>query len=128
MALKAKETTEKLGRVKVIYCHFHSPLFLAGKNFGDKIDAKRSDGIEMIYDRDEKILLVKYKNQLGVVPDVHMYMPEKPMDFGITDITQKIENIQNFTHATDLNKIKNAQVSTPFGHVFAGEGSGKTNQ
>lgn len=61
-------------RINVTYAHFKTPLFMEGLTIGDKLGNNKQKPVEMIYDFDLKVLLVKTKwlpekeNKKGIVP------------------------------------------------------------
>jgi hypothetical protein len=54
-------------RIQLQFAELHTPLFLAGKNFGYKLSTKLA-GLQLAYDRDEKELLVTYNDKTAIVP------------------------------------------------------------
>ncbi len=97
--------------MKVSFAELHNPLFLAGKNHGQKLFAK--SGMELNYSREDKELAVTYNGKTAYLPStsVHSYEVSGP---GPKDEKPPIVH----------GKIR-AQVSTPQDHVFAADG-GKT--
>lgn len=106
---------------------FHGPLFHGGKNFGTKVEAASIQGLQIQYDDEKRWFVVNYKNtasvdpRIAIVPELSVFMWE-PM----ASAPKKQVVNQHTTH--DVTKIQNAQVETPMGHVFAGEGKGKTKR
>lgn len=99
-----------------VQLHKGECLFHAGKNHGEKLFAK--SGLHLDYDRKEKELSVVYAGETTWLPStsVFHYTPEVN--------AQNVKEITQISHAQDTRKIKSAQVSTPHGHVFQGEGAG----
>lgn len=55
-------------KLKLTFCELHTPLFMAGKNFGTKLDPTKLPGLTLTYDRSEKEVIVEYNRQVGIVP------------------------------------------------------------
>ena len=105
-------------KIKINFAELHNPLFLAGKNFQTKLDPGKTGGLTMEYDRAEKELLVHWEGQTGIIPSSNIAC--------MTEGEVKVKAPQH-THPI-VAGIQGAQVSTPFGHVFEGPGSGKTGK
>lgn len=54
--------------INLIYAELHSPLFLAGTNFGLKLNPAGRGGLILRYDRANGELLVDYNGKLAIVP------------------------------------------------------------
>lgn len=107
-----------MNQIDLKFAELHNALFLAGKNFGLKLDPGKLSGLELQYDRQEKELLVYWGGEVGIVPSSNIACmvqgrPEK--------------RAEQFTHPI-VAGIASAQVSTPFGHVHAGPGHGKSGK
>ena len=50
------------------YASLHNPLFLGGTNLQDKLDISKRTGIQLVYDRKEKELLIKWNNEVAIIP------------------------------------------------------------
>jgi hypothetical protein len=98
--------------IKVAYAMLHHPLFLGGKNHGEKLFNK--SGMEISYDRVEKELIVTYNGKTQYIPSTNVAAYEPWTD-------PKEEK----RPAALRGPIK-AQVTTPQDHVFS-SGPGKTH-
>lgn len=104
--------------IDVWFADLHKVLFLGGKNHGEKLDSYRFPDLKMQYDKKEKELVVSWKGATTHIPSTNIacYEPGLPKDRGIAQLASPmIANISG-----------TAQVETPFGHVHAGPGKGKT--
>jgi len=54
--------------IKLKFVELIAPLFLGGKNFGNKLDPNKTSGLEMHYNRFEKELIVRYQNSVAIIP------------------------------------------------------------
>jgi hypothetical protein len=106
--------------VALSYAELHSVLFLGGVNHGLKLGDVYKKGHELIYDRAEKELIVRFSDKKGdheaIIPltnvaSMHPRKEAKPIP-----IEQALP--QPTARAS-------AQVSSPTDHVFAGPGKGK---
>jgi hypothetical protein len=107
-------------RIELSYAELHSVLFLGGVNHGLKLGDVYKKGHELIYDRAEKELIVRFSDKKGdheaIIPltnvaSMHPRKEAKPIP-----IEQALP--QPTARAS-------AQVSSPTDHVFAGPGKGK---
>lgn len=98
---------------QVVFAELHSPLFLNGKNFGQKLWSKA--GLELIYDQEEKELLATYMGKTAHLPSTSVHSWEEGVPVQLAVIEEPI---------VPKKKIQ-AQVSTPTGHVFEGPGKGQ---
>jgi hypothetical protein len=100
------------------FAELHNPLFMAGKNFGLKLDPGKLSGLRLEYNRTEKELIVYWQKEKGIVPS--------------SNIACMVEGVPEVKappmHHPIVAGIQSAQVSTPYGHVHAGEGHGKTGK
>lgn len=106
--------------MKCKFAELHNPLFHGGKNHGMKLLAK--DGLDIEYSKEEKELTVIYKGEPTYLPStsVQNYTPVSQVAAAVP----VAQEVVNKSHPQDTRKIKSAQVSTPHGHVFQGEGAG----
>lgn len=107
-------------QINLKYAELHNPLFLCGMNCGTKLDLSNSKyaAMKLVYDRAEKELLVHWREEIGIIPS--------------SNISAMIEGEAKlkaapYTHPI-VAGIGSAQVETPFGHVHAGPGQGKTGK
>lgn len=100
------------------FAELHNALFLAGKNFGLKLDPGKLAGLELSYDRAEKELIVKWGSEIGIIPSSNI----ASMVPGLPEV-----KAPQHTHPI-VAGIQSAQVETPYGHVHAGPGMGKTGK
>lgn len=102
------------------FAELHSPLFLAGKNFGLKLDHGKHRGIKLEYDRDHRELVVTWNDGKGehqaIVPttNVACMWPGSP-DVKVATVTP-VAGPQRAS----------AQVTSPQAHVHAGPGAGRS--
>lgn len=114
-------------KIDLTFAHLHSPLFFAGKNWGEKLDIKNTakGSIQLSYDRTEKELLIKSGGSVAIIPTSNVVSMTP-----LLEITQcgNVENPKCPQPVTlaPRGKIK-AQVSGPNDHVHAGPGAGKIN-
>lgn len=106
--------------IDVKFAELHNPLFLNGKNFGVKLDPHRYREITLVYDKEDKELLVTWNKTTAHVPspNVAYYIP------GIVEDPKVVQ----ISHPEILNISHTAQVETPYGHVHAGPGKGKVGK
>lgn len=104
--------------IKIKWAELHTPLFLAGTNLQTKLDPHKRHGLEMVYNRSEKELLVTYDNgekkETAIIPTTNV----ATMIEGEVNHRHKVEPVAPITKIT-------AQVETPQSHVHAGMGHGK---
>lgn len=114
--------------IPLSYVELHNPMFLAGTNLGLKLDPQRRTGLELVYDRTEKELLVWWNGYVSIVPvsNVANMCPKNVTICDtakiVVDLTQQIPIISK-NHGR-FGKLP-AQVSTPTSHALAGLGEGK---
>lgn len=93
----------------------HEPLMLNGKNFGLRLEPDKVTGLSLEFNDKTKMLKVSYGEEYTLIPNAAhvVFGPEKE------------RKVVNITHPSVAN-ASSAQVETPFGHVHAGPGKGKT--
>ncbi len=104
--------------IEVGFCELHDGIFVGGKNLTAKLDTQRTAGLKMLYDKKEKELLVTWNGVEShvVSTNIKHYIPGPAADRKILQTASpQISNIAS-----------TAQVETPFGHVHAGPGAGKS--
>jgi len=107
-------------QIELKFADLHNPLFFAGKNWGTKLDPmKPGHGeIKLFYDREHKELIVRVKDEECFLP----YSSVQSMEAG-----EPKKRAEQITHPM-VAGIASAQVETPYGHVHAGLGHGKTGK
>ncbi len=105
--------------VNVSYAVLHEPFIFAGKNFDAKLDPYRYAGLKLQYDQDDKELLITWNNEVLNMPHTNVkgYVIGEPKSRQVAQI-----------HHAQVATIASAQVETPYGHVHAGPGKGKTGK
>ncbi len=103
---------------EIKFAEVHTALFLAGSNLGLKLDPGRRTGLSMLYDETKRRLEVTWNGETGWVPEtnVAIMIPGKPK-----------AKLGQVSHPQVVG-ISSAQVETPYGHVHAGPGKGKTGK
>lgn len=104
-------------KIDLAFAELHNPLFFNAKNFGTKLDPARFGGITLIYDDDTQMLEMTWNKKVAWVPMSNI----ASMTPGVYEPRKEV-NI----HHTQVAGMGHAQVSTPFSHVHAGPGKGKT--
>ncbi len=100
--------------IELKFAELHNALFLAGKNFGLKLDPAKLAGLQLFYDRPEKELLVHWAGEIGIVPSSNIAC----MVIGTS--VRAVEHM----HPIVAGQMS-AQVETPQSHVHAGPGFGR---
>ncbi len=108
-------------KVNLKFAELRQPLFLAGKNFGIKLEPKKHDhaGMTLVYDRAEKELLIGWKGEEAIIPTANV----ASMTIDALPATEPEPEM-----ARPMRAKVSAQVDTPQSHVFAGPGGGTTGQ
>lgn len=107
-------------KVNLVFAEVHTPLFLAGTNWGMKLSlghCAKGNIDELAYDREHGELLVKSKGMVAIVPSSNV-VAMHPLIEG-----QAPKPVQQPAKLKAGPKPK-AQVGGPTHHVFA-EGPGK---
>lgn len=125
-------------KIVLSFAELHAPLFLAGKNFGMKLDGHKHHGIVLTYDREFKELWVTWKDTSGKSHDAIIPLSNvasmTPFREAPETAKEKLAKATTAPKADqpfgyDPAKYKTtAQVSTPQSHVHAGPGHGDTGQ
>lgn len=101
----------------------HTEVFHAGKNFKNTITEKdiKDFGLTLRWDPKERRFEMVYLNRLGYISEnnVAFWEPVQETQAPVIKNEHKTESIEG---------RRRAQVSTPTGHVFDGEGKGKVRQ
>jgi hypothetical protein len=100
------------------FAELHSPLFLAGCNLSVKLDPARRVGLELNYIRKFGELHVKWNGETAMVPVTNIV--------SMVAGSPKFKADPNVSHPMVMGSSATAQVETPYGHVHAGPGKGKT--
>jgi hypothetical protein len=136
-------------KIELSFAELHTALFLAGTNLGLKLNKTHTglgqrQGLYLLYDRENKELLVYWNKSLAIVPSTNVasMTPVDPEVLGTYPVQDEVKPVKAITprpnqtikevDATVNNTVKksgkvNAQVSTPTSHVFM-EGPGLTGQ
>jgi len=101
----------------VSFAKLHDDLFFGGKSFGKRLEQMTHGGLKMVYDREEKELVVSWNGQSARIPSTNIVSYS-------TDPGKDRKIVQ--TASPQVAGISSAQVETPFGHVHAGPGKGKS--
>jgi len=109
-------------KLKISYAELHTGLFLGGTNFGTKLDSSKRTDLKMTYDKEEKELVIEWNGKTAFLPSTSV------ASYQVFE-EKKPEEIRP-THKSHPQKrgIASAQVQTPMGHVFQGEGAGQTGR
>lgn len=91
--------------MKIKFAQLHTPLFFAGINFGEKLDASKRTGLTMLYDRANKELNVQYAGRSTVIPTESNVVHMEPGDV----------EVKKATPVTGNGKAIKAQVQVPPG-------------
>lgn len=101
----------------------HTEIFHAGKNFKTLITKKDiSDfGLKLQWNSKERWVEFTYKNVTKHIPEGNVASWDPVQKHSAPEVTNE--------HKTEhVEGRRRAQVSTPTGHVFDGEGKGKVRQ
>lgn len=103
--------------VNVKFAILQGPIFIGGKNFDVKLDPNRYAGIKMQWSETTRKLHVTWNHETMKIPE--------PNVAGFVEGEVKLrEPIK--THPIIAGIATTAQVETPFGHVHAGPGKGRS--
>lgn len=102
---------------EVRFLETHGDIFVGGKNHGKKHRPKA--GLKIEWDEEKKAAFLTWNNERGRIFDsnINLLVEGAPVE---------LPKNEHQTH--DVTKIKSAQVSSPMGHVFEGQGAGKTGK
>lgn len=108
-------------KIALCFAELHTPLFLAGINWGQKLDIKNTTKgkLALAYDRAEKELLVNANGKVAIIPTSNV-VSMTPLEEA-TKVEREPPAV-----VPAKGRIK-TQASTPMSHVFEGQGAGKTN-
>lgn len=104
--------------IQLKFADLHNPLFFAGRSWGTKLNPGAKAGLELAYDREYKELHVKYEGNECFLP----FSSVNSMEAG-----EPVKRTVAPTHPM-IAGISSAQVETPYGHVQAGPGMGRTGK
>jgi hypothetical protein len=124
-------------KIVLDFVELHAPLFLNdgknGRNLGNKIATNKYTGLELIYDRQNKELLVRFEGRQSILPSsaVHSMTPRiaEPTAKQGGGVVAEIKTPSAPVKAQiggPADVHAKAQVSTPMSHVFEGPGKGKS--
>lgn len=135
-------------KIELSFAELHTALFLAGTNLGLKLNKTHTglgqrQGLHLIYDREQKELLVYWNKSLAIVPSTNVasmtpvdsevvgaypdQQEMKPVQAITPRPNQTLKQVESTVEKTKAKAGKiNAQVSSPTDHVFKGEGHGVT--
>ena len=104
--------------VKIAFAELHTPLFLAGKNFGQKLIPNTM--IFLSFNTEDKALYVEYQGKVARLPEaaVASLTPVDPTDLGYQLQNAAVTPprvVSNVSHPRKTNVSKSAQVSDPTG-------------
>lgn len=99
------------------WIEFKKPVFHAGKNFTEKIEIKRHDGLKIQLHEEKRRFYITYQNRVLELPEESAFSWERVANV-------EIPMIVNEHKTEDKNKRSKAQVSTPQSNVFEGKGQG----
>lgn len=104
-----------MSRIPLCFVELHNPLFHAGKNFGVKLNPGKLSGLKLWWDNEMRFLIVEWEGRTSLLPESSMQSME-----------QGEAKVPIAQHTHPIVAGIQAQVSTPFGHVFEGPGKGKS--
>lgn len=109
------------------FAKFHTPLFLAGTNLGEKVDLKHRHDVSMAWDTQERFLIIWLKDECTELPEANIAQMIPSIMRILPDFLKRdvppLKPVPPVVH-----KAVSAQVETPHSHVFAGPGGGKTGK
>lgn len=108
---------EAIGEKQLKRVVLHNSVRIAGKNFSQRLDPAECVGLEISADLKTGLISASYMGETAII-----FQPDHVV-FG--DIKER--KIVNMPHPQVAN-IGSAQVETPYGHVHAGPGKGKTGK
>jgi hypothetical protein len=103
--------------LNVSFAKLHDDLFFGGKSFGKRLEPLNNGGLKMVYDTEEKELLVTWGDKTTHVPSTNI----ASYSVGAVEDRKLVQ-----MGSPMISGIGKAQVETPMGHVQAGPGYGKT--
>lgn len=106
---------EAIGDKELKRVVLHNSVRISGKNFSQRLDPAECTGLEISADLKSGLVSATYMGETAVI-----FQPDHIV-FG--DVKQR--KIVQMSHP-QVASIAGAQVETPFGHVHAGPGKGKT--
>lgn len=105
--------------VKINYADVHSPVFLNGKNLGQKLDPSKTKGLSLSYDLEEKRLWIEYNGVacfFGIEGAIH---PTDPTEFGYKMQNQTVTPKKHDFKQPPMvaGAARTAQVETPMSRI-----------
>lgn len=122
--------------IKVKYAQLHNGLFLAGVNFGQKLNPQVKSGLKIEYSTDLQALVVEYNSQVSLVfnSNIADMCLEDATEIGYT-VAQSTKKSRSYvtnpvTHVSHpiRSGIDAAQVGDPTRDVVESSGPGSTGQ
>lgn len=120
-----------MNQIKIKYAKLHTSFFLAGTNFKDTLTADGKTGIELIYLREHKELIVSFKGQYALLPDSNVASMSiaNPADLELEGFAAPLiivpePKIITNTTSPQVAGISSAQVSDPTRDVVFRNGPG----
>jgi hypothetical protein len=115
------------------FVELHTPLFVGGTNLGAKLDSRKRTGLRLVRDFKNQELIVIWNQELSQIPwnsnvansIAFKKDQEKILETLIPAEINVLPYAAQQSHPMTAG-IGSAQVETPFGHVHAGPGKGKT--
>lgn len=108
-------------KIDLEFAELHTPLFFLGKNFGLKLDPKKLAGLKLVFDEEKDKLHVHWSGRHSIIPIANVA--------AMTPFPEPVP-VKEEPKRADPEMVRrgrpSAQVATPTGHVFAGEGAGQT--
>ncbi len=104
---------------------FHSDVFHAGTNFGKKLGKgtpKALPGLRLEINEEKTFIKLHWAGRVREFPALSAFSWE------LAKPGTEIVNPKNEHKTESIEGRRRAQVSTPMGHVFEGEGAGKTGK
>ncbi len=102
---------------EIRFLETRSEIFVGGKNHHNK--HRPSPVLKLEWDEDRRCAFLTWNGERGRIPEsnINLLVEGAPTPLP-----------KNEHKTSDIVKFKTAQVSSPMGHVFEGEGAGKTGK
>lgn len=111
-------------RVPVSFIEVHDSTYRHpnGKGFGKCITVKQHQDLKVEYEEKRDLFFITWKGVVTKMSGINVVQWRDPETDGDVVV------IENTHHTEDKKKRPSAQVSTPMGHVFEGQGAGKSGR